>query len=657
MMNLKETLIVPRGIRFISEWTEFDLNKLAKKCIINKKIPGCGMTEYYLTNSYNVILASPRKILLQNKFDQHSEDVFLVKNELDQDLQIDKELETDVNLSQSGDSKDTAIIYNSISKLLKFYVDKRESENKPIKILVTYDSYHIVKDILKFLSIFDSFYTMVDEFQCFLSDAKFKSDTEISVMNSLSNVERVHFVSATPTIDKYLEKLKEFNTLPQYIFDWESEDPLRIIKPSLKVRSMMSVGSSITPIIQKYKRGDFDSIVVSGDSTVVSDEAIFYVNSVGHIVSAIKKNNLMSDQVNIICADTDYNKKRLRDKLGKDFVIGSVPLKGIKPKMFTFCTRTVYLGADFYSTNAQTYIFSDSNYDCLAVDISQDLPQILGRQRNDENPWKNSATLYYRSTSNFRKMTKEDFDKILQEKIDQSDKLLNAYNIVPKEEKVALSKKYEEVAKQKHYENDYVAVTNGVPVFNNFSYVSEIMAFDIQQVDYADRFSVFSKINNQFSDSHTNLLNNFLFEYNKYSKISDRLKFICDLYFGEFNYLVKDFINLIPNNDYAKSYYLQMGPERCRANWYQIKDIRKEISVKQFDMELLKNEIYKEFHEGERRPNEEIKHLLKTIYSSLNYPKTAKASDLREWFDVEEVNFMNNGKKVHGLKLNKRRRD
>jgi len=65
--------------------------------------------------------------------------------------------------------------------------------------------------------------------------------------------------------------------------------------------------------------------------------------------------------------------------LGKGYTIGTIPLKGEKPKMFTFCTRTVYLGADFYSTCAQSFIFSDSDIECLAVDISQDLPQILGR--------------------------------------------------------------------------------------------------------------------------------------------------------------------------------------------------------------------------------------------------------------------------------------
>ena len=125
---------------------------------------------------------------------------------------------------------------------------------------------------------------------------------------------------------------------------------------------------------------------------VISDEAVIYVNSVNHIISIIKKCELTSDQVNILCADTEENKKRIHKRLGKKFNIGEVPGKKEKPKMFTFCTRTVYLGADFYSLCARSFIFSDSNSDCLAVDIEEDLPQILGRKILEENTFNNSSS-------------------------------------------------------------------------------------------------------------------------------------------------------------------------------------------------------------------------------------------------------------------------
>ena len=53
---------------------------------------------------------------------------------------------------------------------------------------------------------------------------------------------------------------------------------------------------------------------------------------------------------------------------------------------------------------------------CLAVDISQDLPQILGRQRLFDNPWKNQATFYYKLTCDYRKIPREKFDESLKKK-------------------------------------------------------------------------------------------------------------------------------------------------------------------------------------------------------------------------------------------------
>ena len=82
----REKIIIPRGIRYISEWNEFRFNKFPNKCIINKQLPGCGFTEYCINGPENVILCSPRKMLLKNKKDQHEFEVYLVVNELEKEI-------------------------------------------------------------------------------------------------------------------------------------------------------------------------------------------------------------------------------------------------------------------------------------------------------------------------------------------------------------------------------------------------------------------------------------------------------------------------------------------------------------------------------------------------------------------------------------------
>ena len=67
-MLIKE-IIVPSGIKYISEWKGFTFPP-EKSCIVDKKICGCGFTEWCLNNDTSVILCSPRRVLLENKQEQ-----------------------------------------------------------------------------------------------------------------------------------------------------------------------------------------------------------------------------------------------------------------------------------------------------------------------------------------------------------------------------------------------------------------------------------------------------------------------------------------------------------------------------------------------------------------------------------------------------------
>jgi hypothetical protein len=652
---IREKIIVPSGIRFISEWNEFNFNKFPSKCIINKQLPGCGFTEYCIRSNENIILCSPRKMLLKNKKDQHEFDVYLVVNEMDKESNIDKDLsKIDKNiladLSIDSESLDNSDIYKRLYREIEEYCISRSINGLPCKILVTYDSYRIVKDILEKLDRFYTFYTIVDEFQSILHDSRFKSDTELKFLEYLKQSPTAYFVSATPMMDEYLEMLDEFKDLPYYELDWGSADPSRVIQPDLDVFVMRSVGEKASEVIQKYLSGEFEEIVVMRDgipTKVVSDEAVFYVNSVNHITSIIKKNNLTSEQCNILCSYTEDNLKKIQRRLGKSFKIGEVPLKGVKPKMFTFCTRTVYLGADFYSLCARSFIFSDSNIDSLAVDISEDLPQILGRQRLFDNPWKNSATFYYRSTANYREMKAEDFQKIIKTKQEMTESLLRTYNIaISIKDKFALAKKYQKDAKASNYKDDYVAVNkihtsegNIIlkPVPNNLVLVNEIRAFKIQQIDYKDRFTVFSTVHNMLTrdDIVNQEVSNFLKVYTSLTTMYDKLKLICE--YGLSEDAIDIVLGQISDSDEVKSYYITLGPQRLKGMGYHITKIKKALGIITFSDELLEATIYNEFKVGDKLILSGIKDKLGYLYSSINYDKTPKAKDLESYFEVKLI--------------------
>ena len=661
----KSIIEVPTGIRFMSEWNGFTIPDYP--CIIDKKIPGCGFTEYCLTNSEDIILCSPRKLLLENKENQHPGEILYVKNELDQDGAVDKDLEKITRGSTKVSTKMTDItpeeirkkIIEELKNKIKSYVDKCYCEGKPIKITVTYDSFRLVKETLG--ESVKNFRVVVDEFQSIFTDSRFKSGTELEFVFHLQGLQKVCYVSATPMIDEYLEQLDEFKNLPYIELDWQSQDPLRILKPNLIVRTCRSINEPTCEIVNKYLSGEFESVNYRDEQgniqTIESKEAVFYVNSVTNILGIIKKCKLTPDQCNILIARTPDNAIKLKRRLGKKWEIGKIPLKGESHKMFTFCTRTVYLGADFYSTNARTFVLSDANIETLAVDISLDLPQILGRQRNNENPWKNRAEFYYK-TSKVEK-SRAEFDAFIQKKIKRTNDLLISYKVSPDTSKETLAEEYLKLAQTFNYKSHYVAVNQHtgndlMPVLNKLVLIAEQRAFDIQQIDYKDRFSVFNTLRDLSMISKNKEIVNFLIEFNNLTQFTEKMRLLCESTLEKENLSI--ILDQVPLS--YKSFFTVLGPERCKRLKYRKGELEEELNSQLdsgLNLDTLSKEILENFQEGETYSKKEIKKTLGEIYDKLGYRATPKATVLGKYFDLKCSKKLVNEKREEAFKLMKKK--
>ena len=690
----KVIINVPEKIRYISEWKDFSLPD--EVCIINKQITGCGFTEFCLTNDEEVILVSPRKILLENKEEQHKGELYYAKSDIDKIIDFEKDLtgKTYTKAAKEAFKEDEVDperikrIIESFKLGIRGYSDSCYVNHRPSKIIVTYDSFRYVKEALG--KTIEDYHIVVDEFQSIFVDSKFKSSTEIEFLNFLQGLDKVCFVSATPMMDKYLGMLDEFKNLPYYELDWGALEPSRITRPELKVKVYdKSIYEHVSDIISKYKEGRFESRFKEVDGRIEeiqSKEAVLYINSVKALCSIIKKNNLTLENTNVLCARNQSNCEAIRSafnesykklypedktkhilKKDADSVIGSVPLEGEPHKMFTLCTRTVYLGADFYSTNARTFIFSDANVDSLTVDVSMDLEQILGRQRLDENPWKNTATLYIKlleaddsndtGTGKKKLLT---FDEILEKKKKKTENLLGVYNIAPQEAKHDLAEKYLESVQYSNYKSDYVAVNRHagkdlVPVFNNLMMVSDMRCYEIQQIDYKDRFTIFNALggNTKFDYRKTKYdVDVSVFEM--INKFPDKMKFLESKQILMPEEEFKEFLSLLPNE--FINYITVLGFDEIRACSYQRSRIIKRLSNKSTTEESsnnIKNDIIDTFTVGEKYTKSFIKEKIRSIYESNNYGKTPKANDLEEYFELKSCQITNKetGKLDHGFKI------
>ena len=669
------TIVVPKDITFISDWSKLEggykLEDYPFPHIVNKQITGCGFTEYCLTNNQNIILCSPRRILLENKEAQHPGEVFYARSISDSKITA---FDEDFNQEPKSGPAMIGIIPSekkeegpsveevqkeelSLQARIKDYFLECATHRVPCKIIVTYDSFRHVVDALKQYIV--NFFVVVDEFQSIFVDSRFKSTTESEFVSCLQGIQKLCFVSATPMIDKYLDMLAPFNALPYLEFDWITEDPGRLVKPRLTLKSVPSIFPDVSRIIGEYKSGMFAKYSYRDEYgriiEIESREAVFYVNSVENIKMIISKNGLTQEECNVLCAKTPQNEDKIRKAFKvskKNFQgLGTIPKKGEPHKMFTFCTRTVYLGADFYSTNARTFVFSDANIDSLSVDITLDLPQILGRQRLTINPWKNSAELYFKPILAAKAITEEELNRKLQEKIRRTNSMLSIVDDLSNpSQKMDLIDSCDIIAQTNKYKKDYISVNHHqgsipVPVFNELVMISERRAFDIQQVDYRDRFNVMKALNNSAPsyDVQVDTLNEALATFDSLKTFMDKMKFICTDGFGNFEHEV--ILSLLQSVDVVfLNYYQTIGPERIMALYYHKNKVKEEyerLKSNQVGESELRTIILDTFKVGGRYTLKYIKTKLEEIYSKINYKTKAKASNLSEFFDLKRCLIMN----------------
>ena len=222
-MKNKTIIKVPKGVRYIGNWKGFNLPQ--EPHIMDKTITGCGFTEWCLTNEFNVVLCSPRNILLDNKTEQHEGEVYRIRSEYyDKELGVDKDISNERKKPNPAERVEDPT-ENEMNEATRNLCEKIRTELdeyflvrniKPKKILVTYDSFHALKSVLKERGILGAFQIVVDEFQSIFTDARFKSGTELEFVGQLQDIQRVCYLSATPMMGEYLKDIPEFAELPYY---------------------------------------------------------------------------------------------------------------------------------------------------------------------------------------------------------------------------------------------------------------------------------------------------------------------------------------------------------------------------------------------------------------------------------------------------------
>lgn len=622
----KITLNVPAGIKYLSEWKElWNLLPMNQHYILNKRICGCGATEAYIGSDRKVILASPRKQLLYNKYSQHlSDNLHLYRYQGNREKYFE---------SKSYSEKDVFAFNDELGKYIKSGGEK---------ILTTYDSLRKIKEVLAANGEnLDKWTVVVDEFQAMFYDCQFKPTTEYEFGQILGAFSTVVYLSATPFLESYLDMTRQFKDMTFYELLWP-ESMMQIPKVEV-IKSKKSVFKLCSELTGKYREGKGNSTVVDGKE-FVAKEAVFYINDVSVIKNIIKKNGLKADEVNIICSSKSENIKKLNElsrEVGEKFMIGDIPGKGEPHKMFTFCTSTVYIGADFYSTNAYSYIFANPLVKSMTVDVSVDLQQIIGRQRLDTNPFRNTATLYFNTRKS--KVTEEELENSIKEKKDKTKKQIDNFNAVPnKDEQLQMM---ENTIRQQGHKEHYCCIIkdadNNVRIVENeILEISERRAWEVTNRIYNNDFSMYRALRvgavvTKSSGSDDPEVQRIFKEWNLDNQFPRKARLYCDLY-DNFPELLED-CTFIEGK--YKKYHDALGKEGFEALCWREDYIRQAIEPTPFD-KLPKDQIAVKLIDALKTDKtytkSEVKDLLQGIYKELNIAGKPSASDISEYLTCED---------------------
>lgn len=634
-MNQIQIINMPKGCRYMSDYDELlnGILPIDRKFILNKTVTGCGGTSMFLNSSLPIVIISPRLQVLKEKHNQHL-DTFLF------------------HVPQCNNRPEA--IRQKMSEL-GAYLDLHgnlpfEALPKPAKILVTLDSSGKVLEVLQSRGMMDRMLFVVDEFQCLMGDATFKGRVDMNFLVRLNkDAKRICYLSATPIPDIYLDYIPQFANIPYYRLEW---DPDVIEEPTLKEVQMKKGESAeklCSQLIQRYREtGYFERKIIQG-TIAYSREACIFLNEVKSIKNIIKQNNLRPEEVTILCSESKAS------ELPAGFVIGGLCTNKNNPvnKPFTFCTKASFEGVDFYSTNASTYIFINAGKEWQTLDIMLDIPQILGRQRLDTNPFRHDATIYYKTKP--ENMTKEEFEWKQMEMEQNSLAQLEAYNKAPTDAKELLVKFCRDRAVDKKFVDDYIDLIqedgHTTLGFNYLVMVAKWNQWYQRNFYYNNSCQLLTSIQSALKMRQKPQK---VKKFEKwYYNAPDKNKFAG---YSDFRHSYPQYDGLLLQNPFIDlryhDWYNALGYDTLFNLHFQEQNVENAYHT-QLAGNPIREACRRTFKPGVRYSKKEVKALLQQIYDNLELVgKTAKATDLSAYLPVRERQRMNaEGRRVYYLEV------
>ena len=585
-----------KTIKITSTSGYLEMEDLPHNCIFNKVITGCGGTTVALSNNECYIIAVPTQELIKNKIKRDEAGI-------------------GTYTLQNGETREIFGLFGYSSymmkKELRDYIESHEIK----KIMCTYDKMEM---LLHFIDPKD-YRLLVDEYHTLLKAYSFREKAINRVFSTYRMYKSFCFMSATPIMPDFKPSI--LDDVEEVMAEWDNVEKITVNlqysnKPFLTAAN----------IINRYKANGF--IEVNGNK---SYEAFFFINSVNEICKILKHCNLTNDNARIICADTEDNRKKLGDF--------NISTSNSANKQFTFITCKSFEGVDYFSDSAISFVVSSASAEHTKLAIDTDIPQIVGRIRSKNNPFRNKIVHIYNRTNKdidlittFEEMT--DITNRTEEGVKQQ---IEKYN--------KATTRAEKIAIKRLINNDLILETDEGIYYNDAILKLDLYNFKVNQIIYKSGISVRTEY--QERGVQTTAIT-----YNKEDgemKTENETKAIT---FKEAYLKALSCQDLVQRDQYLKVDLVKeaiekLTPEEVRAARYTKKAVKellisKNEKLNQFTkaIKMIKKEMpYNEFV-----PVAKVKEMLANVYEILGIEKKAKATDITAFFYAKESRIRINGK-------------
>lgn len=499
---------------------------------------------------------------------------------------------------------------NTSKKELELYL---KSVKVP-KIMVTYDS---IGKLSSWITP-SEYNLLVDEFHLLFTQYSFRRDAAHSVLSNYKLYKEFCFMTATVLEDEFmLDELKDIDVV---VAEWDSVKEVNVVS----VKCKNSVSATVAQLIKDFLNGDKEG------------NAYFFVNSVEFIKEMVIECELTDDNTRAIWSINN----KTETGLSRGNTIDS-------PKKINLLTSTVFEGSDIYDANGHIFIVSDNRKSHTLIDISTSFQQIAGRIR-DTQYWSCIYHLYTNTRYDVN-ISYDEFKANTFNTIERANRAVAQYNGLDEDARSWIKMVANEAYVDK-IGNDFIFDPNLVKI--------DLYNFKITKCLYKLRVNV--------KDEY--LKNGFTVEEFEHSALEiTRMDTVDDLNFKETVEAVEKELEEYGLYNFGRKIILDaacmkypfladainnLGFDAIRECGYVITNVKAKLIA--CSDKGAENKVYSMFKNkkalstGDFIATASVKESLKSIYAELGITKTAKGTDINNYFETKESVKTIKGKSVKG---------